>query len=115
MGLVDGADDAHKKIAVLALAYTDDFVGLPWAADVAIDKDKDLAQASAESFVAAIVARTTHRDPEDALELAETCKKWLAVAKNAKADATVRKLAGRGLRMLVDTRCLKLEDLAGVP
>jgi hypothetical protein len=106
-GLVERAQsDATFRLAALrAMAYVDDFVGLPWLADMGESGSDEEASAALESAVDLAARPRRPVDPEDAEELHAGCAHLLATAKDKSAARVRRILAIRSLRMLVDRGC----------
>jgi hypothetical protein len=112
-GLVAGATtDDRRKVAVAALAFAEDFDGLPFLAEAAAGADPALALSAADSACALAARRRTAVAPEDALEVREGCDRMLAVAKDEKRPRVLRLRILRALRMLEDRGCAR--DLPAV-
>ncbi len=102
---------ARRATALRALAFSDDFVPLPFLARVATSAPEGEAATALES--AAMIAARPRRatDAEDALELHEGTVTLLALAKDTTRPAKVRALTIRALRLLAARGALLASEI----
>ena len=112
-GLVERGqmDEGLRLSALRAMAFTDDFVGLAWLADVGVSGSDEEASAALESAVDLAARPRRAVDPEDADELHAGCERLLAMAKEKSTARARRIVAIRALRMLVDRGCAPEKDI----
>jgi hypothetical protein len=95
----------YRMTALAALAYAEDFMALPFLADVASTGTEIEASVALESAHALAALPERARDPEDALELGEGCGRLATLAHRESAPAHRRARALSILRMLASTGC----------
>ena len=113
VGLAErGQSDAALRLTALrAMAFTDDFVGLPWLADIGANAGDEEANAALESAIDLAARPRRAVDPEDAEELHAGCGRLLAMAKEKSTARSRRILAIRALRMLTDRGCASDKEI----
>lgn len=107
-----GADGAHEKTALRAMAYADGFAQLPMLGAAAATAPEDEATIAAESAAELAARKRGQVDPEDREELADGCGALLGAAKDSSRPKVVRVNAIRALRMLAEQGCV---DPAAIP
>ena len=107
-GLVEAAQAGRSAVvAARALAFTDDFVGAPFLADLARTGAPEEAAAALDALLELAAQPRRAVDPEDAAELRRAALGLRDLAHDAKAPRAHRVAAVRALRMLADRGCVR--------
>jgi hypothetical protein len=103
-GLEEGAaaDAAHRKVAILAMAYARGHGGVPWLAGVLESGTDEEATLAADALVTIASRPRAAEDAEDGDRLKQGCDALGAVAKDGARPRARRVGALRALRMLAD-------------
>ncbi|MBP9113240.1 MAG: hypothetical protein KBF88_10555 [Polyangiaceae bacterium] len=100
IGLIEGADEAHRRTALLAATYLTDYYAVAWLADVAGSGSADEKLLAASAFEAIASKRNPHTESEERLELGVGCQRWNALVAEGKLSDVVKRKAVLALRML---------------